>query len=178
MPHKIYKCIWRFCFLFSILLLTACGFHLQGFHSIPRALNPLCILNQEPYSDFTLGLKQQLQSVGMDIVASPSQARYCLHITKIDTQPANVTISENTQIRTYLIQTSMSYEILDSHQNLVVPEKTLTEQSTYSTNDNQLLGDQEIFNSEKRELYHLLFLKLQFQLNSRSVKEKLYSYEN
>ena len=57
-------------FLFSVLLLTGCGFHLRGSVQLPPALATIAVLDARPATDIAPALRRGLKNTGVTVSAS------------------------------------------------------------------------------------------------------------
>lgn len=152
------------------VVLSACGFHLRGQSLIPPQLKVLFLQSSEPYGKFTLLLKNQLHAMGVVFENNPKNAPYTLNIIKASLTQTITSISENTLIRTYVVTASVTYNIEDNKNRIVIPETSLTGISTYTTNDNQLNGDMQVFKQEGNELYRDIIFRMLTRLHSRQAQ--------
>lgn len=159
--------------LLLLIFLSGCGFHLRGQEAIPVSLKSLYISANQPYDQFNQLVKSQLQGYGVKFENQAKNARYILHIANQQTTQQLVAISENSQVRTYIIIAQATFTITTPSQKEIVPAITLSSSSTYTTNDNQLLGDTQILNQEKKELYRDIIFRFLTHLNARDIREKL-----
>jgi LPS-assembly lipoprotein len=132
--------IVKLIFIFVVLTLSSCGFHLRGESSIPPQLSPLYIDSLQSYAPFEKSLHNALRSNNIQTVASLSEAKAVLKITNQSLTKNIVTISPSTQVTQYNMSFTVSYEILDAKGKLIIPVQSAVTSTTYSVNMTQMLG--------------------------------------
>jgi len=164
-----------FIILFCSILFTGCGFHLRGYHSIPPQLKEIYISWGNPYDPLVLQLKQMLTSGGVVVESSPHLASVTMTILDARFSRQIAAISANTQVRTYQIQYHVSFELLNKNDKVIYGPVSVTAQSNYSVNANQLLGDNNLLDIQKetmiREAIGLIFNRL----NSDQARRALHN---
>jgi len=130
------------CFLITVLvsLITACGFHLRKSAQIPASMQPIYIASTSPNSLFVQALRRQLDANGIALADSVATAKSTLTITKISNNTLLSSLRGGAEAGQYTVSSSVTFNVVDQHNNMIVPTKTISQQTTYSSNATQALS--------------------------------------
>lgn len=123
----------------ALLLLSACGFHMQGAFTVPEEMQRTYISTEDRYSFFYRELKRQLVRNGVQVVDMPddSAATLSIHLDKTDQRVLSV--SARNVPTEYEVFYSVEYSVDSGEQNLLTRQFiTLTQDYTY--NETLVLG--------------------------------------
>jgi LPS-assembly lipoprotein len=104
------------------VLLSGCGFQLQGALTVPVALQKTYIATEDEYSVFYRRLREQLMANGIEVVDAPSELASTLSIHVDDTGQRVLSVSARNVPTEYEVYYSVEYsvargtEILQSRQ--------------------------------------------------------------
>lgn len=126
--------------LSSLLLLTACGFHLRGMLDFPAAMNQTYI----EYSGNDIEVRQQvarqLAANGVSIASSPESATAILQIPS--STVSRKVLSKNVEGRPqeYRVQVEIFFQVLDGEGNTISPRDSVTRETVLALDPNDPLG--------------------------------------
>jgi len=136
-------------FLCSLLLfvtLSSCGFHWRGYVSPPLAFHTLYLISNSPYTNFSKALRQSLVAMGIDVRKSPP-APMTLHILSQNFTRTVTSLGNSGQTTTYLLAYTVSFQVLNSTNHILVPPQQIRVLRNFSITSNQLSGDLNTQNS-------------------------------
>jgi LPS-assembly lipoprotein len=107
-----------------VLLLSACGFHLQGNKPLPAVLRVAYIQAKDRQSDFVQDLRKELLSSGAHLTTSSDEATAVVHVVNDDFARRVLSVSATDQPAEY--------------------ELTYTVRFSVSAGDKELLAVQEV----------------------------------
>ena len=166
------------CYKYTILLscflfLSACGFHLRGYQSLPPQLKLITIQAPNLYDPLVLQLEQNLVASGVTIAKPPVTAPVTLRILGILFNQQTVNISANTFVKTYNLRYRISFELENIEGNVIYGPKTVTTAASYVANDTQILGDNNLLNMQKENMRRQAISQILNRLNSLEAREAL-----
>jgi LPS-assembly lipoprotein len=125
---------------FIILTLSACGFHLRTPVELPSELKLIYIESDQPYAPFEQVLRRQLQESHIQLVNNPNPESATLKIISRSLTTSLISISTSTATSQYNLTFSITYQLLDRNNNIIIPASTLSSANTYSASNSQMLG--------------------------------------
>jgi LPS-assembly lipoprotein len=134
------KYLNTFLILCLTMLITACGFHLQGEAKLAPQLNRMYLQTSDPYGHLARSLQQYLKLSHVQLVASPAQASTILSILHDDTSQELLSVSGTQQTRQYTLKVTVVFEITTPKGQTILGPQTLTESRTITIQANQILG--------------------------------------
>jgi len=155
-------------FLSLILLLSGCGFHLQGQTYFAPALQHLYLQTQDPYGYLATDLRQILKSSGIELADSPDKATMILTILQDTNAQILIAPSGTNQTQQYQLQSTISYTLSNKGRTLLGPE-ALTEQRPITIQSNQILGTSNEADLFYRQMHRALAYALINRISSRAV---------
>ena len=170
------KTIKQYKLFFAVMmmsLLTACGFHLRGDVPLPPQLKVMYLQSNNPYDPFTIAIKNLLISHQIKIVASQSDAPVTLQILSVNFNQALTNISPNTQVRTYSLTYTMSFQLKSPDNTVILPPAVITTTLPFSTSDAQLLADSQVLVQQQQQMQADLVVQLFNRLNSQQSRTVL-----
>ncbi|WP_261843878.1 LPS-assembly lipoprotein LptE [Aliamphritea ceti] len=120
------------------LFMSACGFQLKGIISLDDSLK-LAVINKTGQSSFSVfrPLERNLQANGVKLVGNIN-ANYQINLLEERQERRTSTISSSNGIDEYELRTTITFEILDRDNEIVLAPQTLKLERTYDYNPNQL----------------------------------------
>jgi LPS-assembly lipoprotein len=116
------------------MLLTGCGFHLQGAATPPAEMRQTYVDAVDEHSPFYRKLRIALQDAGVSLVESPGEASAILSIPVDDTGQRVLSVSARNVPTEYEVFYSVQYSIAAGESVLMnTQEVTLTRDYTYDT---------------------------------------------
>ena len=152
--------------VFTVSLLSACGFHLRGDYSVPEELSKISVTSYDQYSTFTRMMKGQLRMNDVEIV-SPAGNIPNLHIIRESIGERTLSLYQNTRAAEKELTFSASYRV-------TLPEigsKTFSTSVTRSYLDNPLTAlaksvERDMIEDEMRKLASSQILRQMARLKS------------
>lgn len=168
----------RYFFVFCLsLLLTGCGFHLQGEANLAPPLHRLYLQAPDPYGYLVRNLKQYLKMSRVQLVASPSEAETQLIILKDDESQEFVTVSSTNQTRVYKLRLTVIFEITDTKGHILLDPQTLTEERMITMQSNQILGNSNeatlMYQQMRRVIAYIMMSRIASKDVTRLIEEKI-----
>ena len=96
--------------VFTVSLLSACGFHLRGDYSVPEELNKISVTSYDQYSTFTRMMKGQLRMNDVEIVP-PAENTPNLHIISESVSERTLSLYQNTRAAEKELTLNASYRV-------------------------------------------------------------------
>lgn len=123
------------------VLLSSCGFRLQGVVTYPDALSVTYIDTPDRYSEFYRGLRESLQQGGVEVVDSVVAANAIIRIEDDRTGQTVLTVSARNVPTEYDVYYTVSYSVQVDGVD-VLPSRTLVKRQDYTYDSTQVLGKQ------------------------------------
>ena len=162
-------CFIRLFILLSFgVLLSGCGFRMQGEKSLAAPLNRLYLQAPDPYGQLVRSLKEYLKISHVQLV-SKEEASTILTITQDDTSQELLSVSGTQQTRQYILRVTVSFEISNPEGLSLLPTQTLTESRTITIQSNQILGSSNETNLFYQQMRRTLAYSIINRLASREV---------
>ena len=157
------QCISRFVQLVIVLLLTGCGFHLQGAAHLPVAFKVTYLDAADRYTSFHQALSQQLTSAGAQIASQQAGANAVIEIVNDETSQRVLSISASNIPTEYELSYKIKYRVRLGEQE-IVPLQSLVLMRSYSFTESAALAkerEQDIIRSAlAKELAALVMRRL------------------
>lgn len=161
--------------VFMCLLLTSCGFHLQGQMQLAPPLHRMYIQAPDPYGSLVRSLQQSLKMSNVKIVASPQEADTILVILRDENSQELLSVSGTQQTRQYNLIVTVTFEITKTQGETIVPPQTLSETRTITIQSNQILGSSNeaslFYQQMRRTLAYAMMNRLASQDISLMINE-------
>src|SRR5262245_52687393 len=93
------------------ILLTACGFHLQGEAKLAPRLHRMYLQTTDPYGYLARSLQQYLKMSHVNLVATPAEADTILVIVKDQATQDLLSVSSTQQTRQYNLKIIVVFQI-------------------------------------------------------------------
>jgi LPS-assembly lipoprotein len=123
----------------SLLLLSACGFHLRSAPTVPPQMSTTYIDTKDRYSAFYRKLRRELQDAGVNVVDERSSAAAVFSILSDETDQRVLSVSARNVPREYEVYYSVYYSVHAGTEVLLEPqEQTATRDYTYD--ETRVLG--------------------------------------
>lgn len=116
------------------LMLSACGFHLQGTLSTPAAMQRTYIETSDRHSLFYRKLHAELQSAGIDVVDSEAESTATFSIFYDQTDQRVLSVSARNVPTEYEVYYTVQYGVVSGGEVLLESQElTLTRDYTYDS---------------------------------------------
>ncbi len=167
------KCLRYFLGLVGCLLLisslTACAFKLRSQDELPVALRVIYLEAEVPADPLALALKRSLHAAGVTLLDQPIQAPIRLLLSKPVEMISNTTVGASNQARIYVVSLTVTFELRDSKDKVLLSPRSLTATRTISLSANQLLTTNNQLSLLEQELRRDLINQMFDRLSSQQV---------
>jgi len=133
--------------LFTVAMLTACGFHLRGYAGMP--FNTLYLKAANPGSPLIADLRQNLESNKVTLVNSAEQADVVLDIVYDSPDKQILSLGGSGRVSEFQLYYRVSLRAYDNQQQDWIPAEEMEIRRDYSYDDTQILAKE----SEESLLY-------------------------
>lgn len=123
----------------AAVLLSSCGFHLQGTLTTPEEMRHTYIATEDKHSLFYRELRLQLQASGVDLVESPADATATISITFDETDQRVLSVSARNVPTEYEVYYTIQY-VIDSGTERLLESQTMTVTRDYTYDELLVLG--------------------------------------
>jgi len=122
-----------------LLLVSACGFHLQARPELPAQMQRTVLEVKDPYSQFARRLQSHLEQCGANVVTSPEDAAV-LEVPVNEVRKEIQSIGDNARVREFLVRHTVQFRLLSSDGTELVPLQTFEQSRIYSFNEQDILA--------------------------------------
>lgn len=122
------------------LLLSACGFTLQGEKQLAQPLHRLYLQTPDTYGNLERNLKDSLKMSGVILVSNPADAETMLIVTNDSSYQDLLSVSGTQQTRQYNLRLVVSFEVTTPNGKVLLAPETLSDIRTITVQSNQILG--------------------------------------
>ncbi len=155
----------RFILLSTLILLSACGFHLRGSEQLAVAYSPLIIDAEQLSSQQRAQLRQALtQASAMIVEQAPDAFRLQLKLSPLRTR--NVARSNVTGVSLVQLTQGLQYSLQDAHGATVIATRNIIQSLEIERDDNNLLVQQQQMDDAQRQLFQRLIESMLAHLSS------------
>lgn len=155
--------------LTSMVVLTACGFHLRGEMPLAQPLHSIYIQSIDPYGVLVRNLEQSLKMSNVKLASNAAAAQTVLVIQRDDTSQKLLSVGATQQTRQYELAVTVTFEVADAHNKTLVPPQTLTEKRAITVQSNQILGSSSEANLYYQQMRRTLANAIMYRLSSLEV---------
>jgi LPS-assembly lipoprotein len=109
--------------VFSLLMLSGCGFHLRGNIDLPEELSEVALEGTRPNGELGVAVRNGFSRVGGQVVDSKTSARSVLVITRDSSSRRVLSVDSIGQANEYELAYTLGFRLDDPHGvNRVVPQ--------------------------------------------------------
>ncbi|HMN46692.1 MAG TPA: hypothetical protein PKE27_19100 [Povalibacter sp.] len=124
----------RLSVLIAALLLSACGWRLQGTARLPEIMSATYIDTVDTYTDFNRALRESLETSGVRLVGNRNDASAIVRIRKDTSGQRVLSVSARNTPEEYEVFYSVEYSVESQTGELIAPQKLeLTRDYSYDT---------------------------------------------
>ena len=124
------------------LLLAGCGFQLRGAVTVPPEMSRTFIETDDRHSLFYRGLRDRLQTAGVEIVDSPVDATATFSITSDNTNQRVLSVSARNVPTEYEVYYTVVYGVVTRERSLL-PLRSQTLTRDYTWDETRVLGKEK-----------------------------------
>lgn len=129
----------------SMLIVTACGFHLRNNASLPSALAPIYIGGNAGNSGLGRKLRYELTNANTEVTKYSAQAAYQVVLLNENQDQRIISLDRRGLAAEYGLTLSVEFELRDNKGNRVLGPQKIVERRTVTNNpDNALTTAQDI----------------------------------
>lgn len=121
------------------VLLSACGFHLEGHAPLPKQLGVTFVETQDRQSDFAQGLRKALLTAGAQVTDDSLRATATVHVLEDTVTPRVLAVSSTNLPREYEITYTVRFSVSSGAKDLLPPQQ-LSLSRDYSFDEHVLLA--------------------------------------
>ena len=121
------------------LLLSACGFHLEGHGGLPAVVKTPYLEVENRQSDFVQSLRRALLLKGAELAERKDQATAVVNILKENVHPRVLSVSNLNQPNEYELTYTVSFSVTVGDKELLAPQE-ISATRTYSFDSRELLA--------------------------------------
>ncbi|MFT5141047.1 MAG: LPS-assembly lipoprotein [Lysobacterales bacterium] len=123
----------------AAIIIASCGFHLQAETILPLEMAQTRLEIQNPYSPFARRLSNLLEQSGINIVEA-SDSGAVLEVPLNVVRKEILTIGDNARVREYRVRHSISFRLLDSNGQILIPDHKLEQSRVISFDEQDILA--------------------------------------
>jgi LPS-assembly lipoprotein len=153
----------------SIVVLSACGFHLRGEMPLAQPLHSMYIQSIDPYGTLVKELEQSLKMSGVKLTMNASEAETILVILHDDTGQDLLSVGGTQQTRQYRLRVNVMFEVNDAHGRNIVPPQGLVESRVITVQSNQILGSSNEANLYFMQMRRTLASAIMHRISSHDI---------
>lgn len=161
-------CYTFFLFLCTIIL-SGCGFHLQGEAPLAPPLHRMYLQASDPYGYLARYLKDSLKMSKVQLVSSPAEANAVLVILRDDSTQEFLSVSGTNQVRQYNLRVTVMFEITDANGRTIVSPQALTEVRPITVQASQILGSSNEANLFYQQMRRVLAYAIMNRISSKEI---------
>jgi LPS-assembly lipoprotein len=137
--------------LFTLLLVSACGYHLRGAIDLPDDLKNIYI--QGASSQLTESLKKSLRFSDGKVVETPAEAGMVVQVIKEDMRRRVLSLSSTGRANEYELYYLLGFILLDAEGNKLSEKQTIELSRDYFNDQEDVLGKANEEQLIRKELY-------------------------
>jgi LPS-assembly lipoprotein len=107
----------------ALSLLSACGFHLQGYKPLPAVLRVAYVQAKDRQSDFVQDLRKELLSSGARLTTSSDEATAIVHVVNDDFSRRVLSVSATDQPAEYELTYTVRFSVTAADKELLAAQE-------------------------------------------------------
>ncbi|MFW5426344.1 MAG: LPS assembly lipoprotein LptE [Methylophagaceae bacterium] len=128
---------------FSLLAITACGFHLRGSADLAVGLQTMYVQGVNMQQGLGLELKRGLTRNGVTVLSDYQQGSAVLTILDSKFERRVLSVGSDAKVSEYELNGIVSFKVSDDKGNVLADAQTVEAQRDYQFDQNQVLGKDE-----------------------------------
>lgn len=158
---------------FAVVLLSSCGFTLRQQNHLKKDYKHLSVVSYKPYSRLTKELKSTLRQLELQSGSKSNKNSYQLHILNEQFSERVITVSASTNVRQIIISYRVTFELDNQEQTHNTNPITVTTQSPFSLNANQMLASNYEKETIKNDLRKRVIFLILRRVGSPKTKQQI-----
>ncbi|MEX1032102.1 MAG: LPS assembly lipoprotein LptE [Cellvibrionaceae bacterium] len=152
--------------LLSLVLISACGWHLRGTLALPEGLDTVYLNDQAGAEVLSRTMEELLTANQVKVATGHSNAQLVINILDYREDRRVVSIGGNTLVTEYELIARAIYSLEDGQGNVLLPSAEASVIRSYEFDENNVLGKAEeerlIQQEMRRELAQQIIRRLRF----------------
>jgi LPS-assembly lipoprotein len=129
----------RYAWIGCALLMSGCGFRLEGSGALPAAMQTTYLESSAPQSEFYASLSDALRRRGLTLVDSKDEAGARLIISEDQSDQRVLSVNARNIPREYEVYYSVTFSLEANGESLIEPEPIVVRRN-YTYDETQVLG--------------------------------------
>ena len=121
------------------LVLTGCGFHLQGAGTLPSSMMRTYVETERPHTEFLVNLTDVLKQRGAEVLTAPADGAAVLDIASDETGQRVLSVSARNIPREYEVYYAVTFSLRVGTENLIDNESLVVTRA-YTYDETQVLA--------------------------------------
>lgn len=142
MQHSDRRSFVTSCALAGLLLLSGCGFQLQGAHRLPPIMGATYLDAEDRYTDFHQALTDALTTSGAKLMRERADAKVIVEVQRDETGRRVLSVSARNTPTEYEVYYTIVYRVRAGERELLAPQ-TLTLTREYGFDETRLLAKEQ-----------------------------------
>ncbi|MGK0442167.1 MAG: LPS-assembly lipoprotein [Pseudohongiellaceae bacterium] len=175
-----------------IILMSGCGFQLRGNIDFPTGVEPISIHAQNPYSNFTVALKNSLSSQQVNIASLPKKSAtsianlppssktttlttdgFQIHILSRNKERRTLTLGAGATVAEYQLIEDVTFDLRNPNGKVVMGPITVSERKTIPNDPDKVVSTDQEANITSHEMLQVLAQKLARQVSRFNFEQAL-----
>lgn len=114
--------IARLSVCFALVLLSSCGWRLQGTTRLPEVLATAYVDTKDPYTDFNRALRESLTASGAQVVTNRAEAKTIVRIRRDSSGQRVVSVSARNTPEEVQVFYTVEYSVEGEGRELIAPD--------------------------------------------------------
>jgi LPS-assembly lipoprotein len=153
-----------FLLLCASIVLSSCGFHLQGEAHLAKPLHKIYLQTPDPYGAIPRDVVSALKMSHVQLVTAAKEADTILVLSQETITQTLLSVSGTQQTRQYNLIMTVQFEITDKNGGSIVPLQTLAEGKVITVQSDQILGSSNeatlYYQQMRRSLAHSIMNRI------------------
>ncbi|MDF1757891.1 MAG: LPS assembly lipoprotein LptE [Legionellaceae bacterium] len=139
--------------LLTLILLTSCGYHLEGYITMPKWFNNVALINQDMDHDLRPLLVERLKAYDICVCKNIAKADYWLVLEEDKVTERITSVSSSTTPRQYQMTYAVRYRVRSTKGKDIIPPSNAIVTRQFTINSNRILGSDFEGDLLKKEMY-------------------------
>jgi LPS-assembly lipoprotein len=149
---------------FTLLILTACGFHLRGDAALPEAMAVTYIQAKNPFDTLNDDFRDALEGHGARVTENRDEATAILRVLDNRDEKDLLTVDIGGKVQEILIRQTIRFDVVTPDNQPLVEKQTVTLSRDFVFNKDDILAKQReadlISNELQRDVVNMAMLRI------------------
>lgn len=159
----------------TVLLLSACGFHLRGLGADRISLQEINVTAANQHGETERVLDEALREAGVKLVAA-DKAPYSVRLLNERSTRRSVATTSDVRVAEYGLKLEVQFELLNAAGKQVIAPTTVSAQRVYSFDSSSLVGsseeEQQLDTEMRRDVASQIISRIDATVSSQQAKTK------